>query len=125
MGGWHNNPDSPESLLLGGPVPENKDIAKAASPITYVTKDDPPFLTIHGTNDALVPFEQSVELTDSLQKAGVLARLIPIKDGGHGRPQVSELDNRIMLFSRINSPAKTIKSQPIRYQAQSHLAESP
>ena len=98
MGGWHNNPDSPESLLLGGPVPEHKDIAKAASPITYVTKDDPPFLTIHGTNDALVPFEQSVELTDSLQKAGVLARLIPIQDGGHGRPQVSELDNRIMLF---------------------------
>ena len=98
MGGWHNNPDSPESLLLGGPVQENKDIAKAASPITYVTKDDPPFLTIHGTNDALVPFEQSVELTDSLQKAEVLARLIPIQDGGHGRPHVSELDNRIRLF---------------------------
>ena len=98
MGGWHNNPDSPESLLLGGPVQENKDIAKAASPITYVTKDDPPFLTIHGTNDALVPFEQSVELTDSLQKAEVLARLIPIQDGGHGRPHVSELDKRIRLF---------------------------
>ena len=98
MGGWHNNPDSPESLLLGGPVQENKDIAKAASPITYVTKDYPPFLTIHGTNDALVPFEQSVELTDSLQKAEVLARLIPIQDGGHGRPHVSELDKRIRLF---------------------------
>ena len=98
MGCWHNNPDSPESLLLGGPVQENKDIAKAASPITYVTKDDPPFLTIHGTNDALVPFEQSVELTDSLQKAEVLARLIPIQDGGHGRPHVSELDKRIRLF---------------------------
>jgi len=98
MGGWHNNPDSPESLLLGGPVPKNKKIAKAASPITYVTKDDPPFLTIHGTNDALVPFEQSVELTDSLQKAGVLALLIPIENGGHGRPRLSELNERIGLF---------------------------
>ena len=98
MGGWHNNPDSPESILLGGPVQENMDTARSASPITYVTKDDPPFLTIHGTNDALVPFEQSVELTDSLQKAGVLARLIPIQDGGHGRPHVSELDERIRLF---------------------------
>ena len=79
-----------------------------------------------GRNDTLVPFEQSVELTDSLQKAGVLARLIPIKDGGHGRPQVSELDNRIMLFSRESiRRRKPIKSQPIRYQAQSHLAESP
>ena len=98
MGGWHNNPDSPESILLGGPVQENMDTARSASPITYVTKDDPPFLTIHGTNDALVPFGQSVELTDSLQKAGVLARLIPIQDGGHGRPHVSELDERIRLF---------------------------
>ncbi len=98
MGGWHNSADSPESLLLGGPVPENKKTARAASPITYVTKDDPPFLTIHGTNDALVPFDQSVELTNLLQKAGVLARLIPIQDGGHGRPQLNELNNRIMLF---------------------------
>ncbi len=98
MGGWHNSADSPESLLLGGPVPENEKTARAASPITYVTKDDPPFLTIHGTNDALVPFDQSVELTNLLQKAGVLARLIPIQDGGHGRPQLNELNNRIMLF---------------------------
>ncbi len=98
MGGWHNNPDSPESLLLGGPVPENTEIARAASPVTYVTKDDPPFLTIHGTNDALVPFEQSVELTDSLQKVGALARLIPIQGGGHGRPQLRELNSRITLF---------------------------
>lgn len=98
MGGWHNNPDSPESLLLGGPVPENTEIARAASPVTYVTKDDPPFLTIHGTNDALVPFEQSVELTDSLQKVGVLARLIPIQGGGHGRPQLRELNSRITFF---------------------------
>lgn len=98
MGGWHNNPDSPESLLLGGPVPENTEIARAASPVTYVTKDDPPFLTIHGTNDALVPFEQSVELTDSLQKVGALARLIPIQGGGHGRPQLRELNSRITFF---------------------------
>ena len=98
MGGWHNNPDSPESLLLGGPVPENKKIARVASPITYVSKDDPPFLTIHGTNDSLVPFEQSVQLNKSLQEAGVLARLIPIENGGHGRPQLSELNKRIRFF---------------------------
>lgn len=109
MGGWHNNADSPESLLLGGPVPENKEIAKAASPITYATEDDPPFLTIHGTNDTLVPFEQSIELTDSLQKAGVLAQLIPIQNGGHGRPLVSELNNRIMLFLENQFAGKNYK----------------
>lgn len=98
MGGWHNNPDSPESLLLGGPVQDNKKIARTASPITYVSKDDPPFLTIHGTKDSLVPFEQSVQLHDSLQNAGVISRLIAIEGGGHGRPQLSELDDRIRLF---------------------------
>ena len=73
------------------------------------TKDDPPFLTIHGTNDTLVPFEQSVELTDSLQNAGAPAQLIPIQDGGHGRPQVRELNNRIMLFLENQFAGKNYK----------------
>ena len=98
MGGFHNNPDSPESLLLGGPVPELREIAAAASPITYVTKDDPPFLMIHGSDDKLVPFDQSVQLHKSLQDVGVSARLIEIEGGGHGRLQSKELDSRIRLF---------------------------
>jgi len=41
--------------LLGGPAEQNKTKAMAASPITYVSKDDPPFLIIHGENDFSVP----------------------------------------------------------------------
>ncbi len=36
----HNAPDSPESELIGGALPANKDKARAASPITYVSRDD-------------------------------------------------------------------------------------
>jgi len=41
----HNTPDSPESQLIGGPIQENKEKVAKANPITYVTKDDAPFLT--------------------------------------------------------------------------------
>ena len=46
---------SPEGLLIGAAPLARPDLAKAASPVTYVDKDDPPFLIIHGEKDELVP----------------------------------------------------------------------
>ena len=84
MGGWHNDPKSPESMLLGGPVQKNKDKAARANPITYVSKDDPPFLILHGTKDNLVPVRQSEMLQQALSKAGVEVTFVPIQGAGHG-----------------------------------------
>ncbi len=39
----HDSPNSPESKLIGGPVQENREQAKQASPISYVHRDAPPF----------------------------------------------------------------------------------
>ena len=36
MGGEHDKPDSPVARLIGGPVQENKEKARKASPLTYV-----------------------------------------------------------------------------------------
>ena len=80
----HNAPDSPESKLIGGPLLENKDKAAKASPITYVSKDAPPFLIMHGDRDRTVPFNQSELLYAALKKAGVDATLVPMKGAGHG-----------------------------------------
>src|SRR5581483_5307373 len=80
----HNSPNSPESRLVGGPVQERKDIARAASPITYVSRDDPPFLIVHGDKDEIVPFNQSERLARALKDAGVDVTFIPVKGGGHG-----------------------------------------
>jgi acetyl esterase/lipase len=82
----HNEPGSPESLLVGGPIQEEpyKSLAGKADPITYVTKDDPPFLIMHGDKDMLVPLHQSELLLDALKKAGVGASLHVVKGGGHG-----------------------------------------
>ncbi|MGO8925925.1 MAG: alpha/beta hydrolase fold domain-containing protein [Limisphaerales bacterium] len=80
----HNAPDSPESKLVGGPLLENKDKAAKASPITYVSKDAPPFLIMHGDHDRTVPFNQSELLYAALKKAGVDVTFVPMKGAGHG-----------------------------------------
>lgn len=75
--------DSCTGKLFGKPMPQAKDLAQAASPVTYITPDDPPVMTVHGTKDTLVPFEQATEFRDALKKAGVPNALITGKEGGH------------------------------------------
>jgi len=90
----HDAPDSPESKLIGGPVQQNKDKVQRANPIAYVTKDDPPFLIVHGDKDPLVPHNQSEMLYDALKKASVDATFYTVQGGGHGRfndPNVAPL----------------------------------
>ncbi len=93
----HNSPNSPESLLLGGAVQEHPEIARAASPVTYVSADDPPFLILHGTKDPVVPFPQSERLAELLKAAKVTCALVPITDAGHGFGG-PEVDARIDAF---------------------------
>lgn len=59
-------------------------ILREASPIYFVKPGLPPFLFVHGTTDASVPFDQSVQMQAKLKQAGVPADLITIKDGVHG-----------------------------------------
>ncbi len=94
----HNAPHSPESLLLGGPVQEVRDRARQASPLTYVSADDPPFLIVHGTDDRVVPFDQSVKLDAALRAAGVSSVLIRVEGGGHGGFRNPEINARVRAF---------------------------
>ena len=71
-------------MLIGGAIQENKDKAAKANPITYVSKDDPPFLIMHGNQDNLVPYQQSKLLRDALQKTGVPVTFKLIEGAGHG-----------------------------------------
>lgn len=50
---------SPEGLLIGAAPLLRPDLAKAASPITYIDKNDPPFLIYHGEKDSTVSNKQS------------------------------------------------------------------
>jgi len=72
------------SKLLGGSLTDKADLAKLANPITHVSKNDAPFLIIHGDNDPLVPLKQSEILNEALKKAGVATELVVFSKAGHG-----------------------------------------
>lgn len=93
----HDAPNSPESLLLGGPVQERLDLAKTANPLTYIDKNDPPFLILHGDNDQLVPLGQSAILAKALIDAGVDVSMDTIAGAGHGGPQFSSPASRRLI----------------------------
>lgn len=81
----HNAADSPESLLIGGPIQENKEKAKNASPLSWVRKNSSPMLIYHGSNDELVIIEQSEILYKTLQKKKAEdIYFIKIDGGPHG-----------------------------------------
>jgi acetyl esterase/lipase len=82
----HAFADSPESKLLGGVVMENKEKAARANPITYVDKNAPPFLIVHGGQDGTVPLNQSVLLFEALKQAGASVHFHTIHGAGHGGP---------------------------------------
>jgi dipeptidyl aminopeptidase/acylaminoacyl peptidase len=96
----HDAPNSPESELIGGPVPDNPEKALKASPITYVSKNDPPFLLVHGDKDPLVPWQQSQMLNEALKKAGVESELKIVKGAGHGNGFGQAEHQRVAEFLR-------------------------
>jgi acetyl esterase/lipase len=90
----HNPPDSPESLLVGGAIQEMSQAVARANPVTYVSGDAAPFLIVHGDQDPLVPFHQSLLLEAALKKAGVPVQFYQVVGGGHGGftdPRVNSL----------------------------------
>ncbi|MDP3915577.1 MAG: alpha/beta hydrolase [Bacteroidota bacterium] len=93
---------SPEGLLIGAAPLSRPDLAKAASPVTYVDKNDPPFLIIHGEKDQLVSTKHSELLSSWLRVSGVENELIIIKDAPHFGEMFDsdEVRNKVMTFLR-------------------------
>ncbi len=83
------NLESSKTKLLGGTVIENQEKAKKASPTTYVSKGDAPFLIIHGDKDPTVHVGQSAMFCDMLKKAGVETEYHCIEGAKHGGPEFS------------------------------------
>lgn len=94
----HNAADSPESKFIGGQITKHPERVARVNPITYVTKDDPPFLIVHGDQDRLVPTHQSRILHAALTKAGVDSTLHIVKGAGHGFGRNADVAERVVAF---------------------------
>ena len=57
---------------------------RAASPITYVSRNMPPYLLIHGTTDKSVPYDQSILMCEKMQKAGASCEVFTVEGAPHG-----------------------------------------
>ena len=70
--------------VFGKEVKTDATVYKKASPISYVGKDSPPTLILHGTIDLIVPIKHSDTLLKSLTDSGVKAEMITVPFAGHG-----------------------------------------
>jgi acetyl esterase/lipase len=84
MYGYEKRVDRLLDTLVGGTPQERAEEYKNASPVTYVTKDVCPILTIHGTADKLVPVDQAVQFDAAMKKAGATSELMILEGQGHG-----------------------------------------
>lgn len=123
----HNSPTSAESKLIGGAIQENKDKVARANPITYVSKDDPPFLIVHGDQDSTVAHHQSEILYDALRSAGARVRFHTIEGAGHGSgfggPELEPLVQG--FFDRHLKGAKVEGDDPIASTSRSKAFARP
>jgi acetyl esterase/lipase len=91
--------ESPEYMLFRCLIKECPDKAIKASPLTYISKDDPPFLIIHGDKDEVIPYNQSVLFNEALNRAGIDTTYILVKGKGHSHKDIWDMEQeRIKSF---------------------------
>ena len=74
---------APESLLIGMNAVHHQKEALNACPVSYVTKQAPPFLLLHGLCDRTVPFSQSEAMYAALEEKGADVQLVAIEGADH------------------------------------------
>ena len=77
---------------------DTEEYVRTLSPINYVRDGGVPILTIHGTEDAPVPYSQAVNLHKKLQEASIRENLYTIKGKKHGNFSPEELT---MIYQEI------------------------
>jgi len=83
----HDEPGSPESKWIGGPIQDLPETTARANPITYImgaTVPLPPFFLATGTSDHLVPHQQTLILADALRAHGTQVELHVLDNARHG-----------------------------------------
>lgn len=62
-------------------------LAPALSPIDHVSADEPPIMMIHGANDTVAPYADSVRLHEALKNVGATTNLVTVEAGHEVYPE--------------------------------------
>jgi acetyl esterase/lipase len=93
--------------FLGASYAAKPDLYRQASPVTYVKKDAPPFLLVHGDADPEVPVSQSERLDAALRDVGAEVTFIRVKNANHSfqsangspiAPRYQEIQRAVIAF---------------------------
>ena len=69
----------------------------------YITSSDQPFLILHGTEDATVPYQEAVELAEMLASSGISTTFITAEGFGHDKDGIiTEYFDVIISFLENN-----------------------
>ena len=110
-GGWNQDPTQVISEVFGSAPGGVSETLTKASPVTWITRDDPPFLILQGDADNTVPAAQSQQFAAKLQAAAVPVTLVMVKNGPHGLSNPKEQPTPEQLVTQIvDFFAKTLKA---------------
>ena len=113
--GGHAHRLSPESRLVGGPIGERPEVCVRANPITYVSRQAPPVLILHGQDDPLVPHHQSELLFDALVEHGATATFYSLAGVKHERGYVTDASlarERLVIETRTGETKLVVGAPP-------------
>lgn len=100
----HDDARSPEGLWLGGKPSSIPAVAMKASPVTWVSADDPPFIIQHGGQDCTVPTNQGRRMRDALLPVLGASRVTwaEFPTDGHGGPNFGAAGNLDAIAAFFN-----------------------
>ena len=103
--GMNATPDgnSAGAKLLGCDGPCTADKNALVSPVTYIDAKDPPFLLIHGTEDKVVPVEQSRLAEAAFKAAGVPVQTLYIDGVDHSFIGKTPAQTRDATLKAVNA----------------------
>jgi acetyl esterase/lipase len=86
--------------FLGASYADDPALYRRASPGTYATRDDPPFLLFHSSGDEMVPVHHARTLERQLRSAGVTVDLVEVEGDAHvwDGPELERAIERALQF---------------------------
>ena len=111
----HYSASAPEAILVNGLSGNNKtaagilvheERAKKANPLTFNSKNTPPFLVMVGDKDIRVSPNQSELLHDALIEKGVDSTFYIMKEAGHGGVKWAQTEVSKLLIDFLDKKVK-------------------